>query len=125
MIATLAEVSLDSADPEALIGFYQRVLGGEVDVVSADFVVLRLAGIAVTSSRVADYRRPTWPHSTVPKQVHLDLRVGSLDAAELALVAAGAHRADHQPHPDQYRVFLDPAGHPFCACLPADWVARP
>ena len=55
----LAEVSLDSADPEALIRFYQRVLGGEVSVVSADFVVLRLAGISVTSSRVAGYRPPT------------------------------------------------------------------
>ena len=121
MIATLAEVSLDSADPEALIRFYQRVLGGEVAVVSADFVVLRLAGIALTSSRVADYRPPTWPQNAVPKQVHLDLRVTSLDEAEVELVAAGARVAEHQPHPDQYRVLLDPAGHPFCACRPADW----
>jgi hypothetical protein len=121
VIATLAEVSLDSADPEALMTFYQRVLGGEVAVLSPDFVVLRLVGIAVTSSRVADYRPPTWPQDTVPKQVHLDLRVASLDGAEAELVTAGARLADHQPHPDQYRVFLDPAGHPFCACLAADW----
>ncbi|MHB8275873.1 MAG: VOC family protein, partial [Dermatophilaceae bacterium] len=37
------------------------------------------------------------------------------------LKAAGAKPADHQPRPDQYRVFIDPAGHPFCACLTADW----
>lgn len=123
MFAILAEVSLDSADPEALIRFYQRVLGGEVSVVSADFVVLRLAGISVTSSRVAGYRPPTWPQNTVPKQVHLDLRVMSLslDEVEVECLAAGARLADDQPYPDQYRVFFDPAGHPFCACLPAEW----
>jgi len=37
------------------------------------------------------------------------------------LIVAGERLADHQPHPDQYRVFIDPAGHPFCAGLPADW----
>ena len=121
MIATLAEVNLDSADPEALVRFYQRVLGGEVAVLSPDFVVLRLAGIAVTSSRVPSYRAPTWPDDTVPAQAHLDLRVPDLDHAQVELIEAGARLADHQPHADQYRVFLDPAGHPFCACLTADW----
>ena len=121
MIATLAEVSLDSADPEGLMRFYQLVLGGEVSVLSTDFALLRLAGITLTSSRVADYKPPSWPEDTVPKQLHLDLRVEDLDGAQVELTAAGAQLADHQPHPAQYRVFIDPAGHPFCACLPADW----
>ena len=121
MIATLAEVNLDSADPAALMRFYQRVLGGDVSVLSEDFVVLRLPGIAITSSRVADFRPSTWPDNTVPTQVHFDLRVPNLDAAEVELIAVGARLADHQPLPDQYRVFFDPAGHPFCACLVADW----
>lgn len=121
MIATLAEISLDSADPEALMLFYQRVLGGDVTVLSPDFVVLRLSNVVLTSSRVADYRAPTWPEDTIPKQVHLDLRVETLDGAQVELTAAGAQFAVDQPHPDQYRVFIDPAGHPFCACLSADW----
>ncbi len=121
MIATLAEVSLDSADPEALMLFYQRVLGGDVTVLSPDFVVLRLSNVVLTSSRVAGYRAPTWPGDTIPKQVHLDLRVETLDGAQVELTAAGAQFAVHQPRPDQYRVFVDPAGHPFCACLSADW----
>ena len=121
MIATLAEVSLDSADPEALMLFYQRVLGGEITVLSPDFAVLRLSGVVLTSSRVAGYRAPTWPQDTIPKQMHLDLRVKALDVAQADLTEAGARLAEHQPHPDQYRVFTDPAGHPFCTCLPADW----
>ena len=56
MIATLAEVSLDSADPEGLMRFYQLVLGGEVTILSTDFALLRLAGVTLTSTRVADYR---------------------------------------------------------------------
>lgn len=121
MIATLAEVSLDSADPEGLMRFYQLVLGGEVSVLSTDFALLRLAGVTLTSSRVPDYRPPSWPEDTIPKQLHLDLRVEDLDGAQVELKAAGAQLADHQPHPAQYRVLIDPAGHPFCACLPADW----
>lgn len=101
--------------------FYQLVLGGDVTVLSPDFVVLRLSNVVLTSSRVADYRAPTWPEDTIPKQVHLDLRVETLEGAQVELTAAGAQLASHQPHPDQYRVFIDPAGHPFCACLSADW----
>jgi hypothetical protein len=121
VIATLAEVCLDSADPEGLMRFYQLVLGGEVRVLSTDFALLQLAGVTLTSSRVAGYHPPSWPEDTIPKQMHLDLRVEDLEGAQVNLKAAGAQLAEHQPHPAQYRVFLDPAGHPFCACLPADW----
>jgi len=34
--------------------------------------LLQLAGVTLTSSRVADYRPPSWPEDTIPKQVHLD-----------------------------------------------------
>lgn len=48
--------------------------------------------------------------------MHLDMLVDDLDAAEAAVINLGGTK-----HPDQpgtsYRVFLDPAGHPFCLCL--------
>jgi hypothetical protein len=31
------------------------------------------------------------------------------------VLAAGAVKFDHQPG-DHYRVYADPAGHPFCLC---------
>ncbi|MHB8275872.1 MAG: VOC family protein, partial [Dermatophilaceae bacterium] len=83
MIATLAEVSLDSADPEGLMRFYQQVLGGDVVVLTTDFAVLRLTGVTLTSSRVADYQPPSWPEDTIPKQMHLDLRVENLEVAQV------------------------------------------
>jgi hypothetical protein len=39
----------------------------------------------------------------------------SIDYADpAALAVVGARLAEHQPTPDLWRVFLDPAGHPFC-----------
>lgn len=41
-----------------------------------------------------------------------------LDQGESLVLAAGAGRAEHQPG-TTFRVFLDPAGHPFCLVLTA------
>src|SRR5262249_9098968 len=46
---------------------------------------------------------------------HLDLSAGDeLDMPETQVVELGATRAEMQPHPDRWRVLIDPAGHPFC-----------
>ncbi len=49
------------------------------------------------------------------QQVHLDVMVDDLDAAEHAVLDLGAIKHEHQPG-ETFRVFLDPAGHPFCLC---------
>jgi hypothetical protein len=48
--------------------------------------------------------------------MHLDLVVADLDEGEAAVLARGATLAEVQPD-TTFRVFLDPAGHPFCLCL--------
>ena len=63
--------------------------------------------------RVADHRPPEWPGAEHPQQLHLDLEVDDLDAGEAAVVALGARKHEVQPG-ETFRVFLDPAGHPFC-----------
>lgn len=62
--------------------------------------------------RVEDYRAPRWPDAAHPQQFHLDLDVPDLDRAQGEVLALGATplRAD----PRGWRVFADPAGHPFC-----------
>ena len=47
---------------------------------------------------------------------HVNVMVDDLDAAEEAVLQLGATRAEHQPG-TTFRVFLDPAGHPFCLCV--------
>jgi hypothetical protein len=46
-------------------------------------------------------------------QAHLDIAVDDLDAAGEVARGAGATLADYQPQ-DDVRVWIDPAGHPFC-----------
>jgi Glyoxalase-like domain len=48
--------------------------------------------------------------------VHLDVMVRDLDDGEREALALGATKAEHQPG-TTFRVFLDPAGHPFCLCV--------
>jgi hypothetical protein len=52
----------------------------------------------------------------VPQQMHLDVIVDNLYAAEAAVLELGATKHEHPPG-TSYRVFPDPAGHPFCLCV--------
>jgi catechol 2,3-dioxygenase-like lactoylglutathione lyase family enzyme len=116
-IARLGAVSIDAADPGPLSRFYQELLGLTVYFDSPNFVALTGAGVLLTIQRVEHLTPADWPTGPVPKQMHLDLAVGDLDAAEKAAVAAGARKADVQPRPDTFRVLIDPAGHPFCLSI--------
>lgn len=112
--ARLAAVSLDAEDPSGLAAFYRQLLDIDVYFESDGFVALKGAGVLLTMQRVDDHRAPDWPSGATPKQMHLELAVDDLDRAEAEAVAIGARRADTQPSPDNWRVLIDPAGHPFC-----------
>ena len=110
-ITRFVGVSLDCADPAALADFYLELLGGQLLWRSADSAGIRVPGVVLAMQRVAEYRPPTWPGSSV---VHLDLTADQdIEDATARAVAAGAVRAEHQADP-RWRVLLDPAGHPFC-----------
>jgi hypothetical protein len=113
-IARLAAISLDSSDPPALARFYRDILAGDIMWESDNFIAINAGKILLTIQRIDDYQSPTWPTGVVPKGMHLELQVDDLDEAELAVVAAGARKADEQPSPQRWRVLIDPAGHPFC-----------
>jgi hypothetical protein len=49
--------------------------------------------------------------------LHLEVKVGDLEAAVATAIDAGGTEAPWQPpdrDPDRLRVVLDPAGHPLC-----------
>ncbi|MFD7547701.1 VOC family protein [Streptomyces sp. NPDC059578] len=121
MIAVLQCTVLDCADPAALARFYGALLGGDVDrpdarwSLDADWSTLHTpAGQVLAFQRVADHRPPTWPDPDRPQQFHLDLGVPDLDRAHDAVLALGARFLDAGPPPGGWRVYADPAGHPFC-----------
>jgi predicted enzyme related to lactoylglutathione lyase len=105
----------DCPDAPALARFYAELLGWQAEP-NEDWVDVRGDGRCLSFQQVEDYRAPTWPSQDVPQQLHLDVVVDDLDAAEPQVLALGATLAEHQPG-DTFRVFLDPAGHPFCLCL--------
>ncbi|MGA3148757.1 MAG: VOC family protein [Acidimicrobiales bacterium] len=113
-VARLGSVSLDCNDPLALATFWASMLEGDVAFTSDHFVAVKTDRGWISAVHIPDYRAPTWPGGDIPKQMHLDLAVTDLDAAEAEAVRLGAVRTDQQPAPDRYRVMLDPAGHPFC-----------
>lgn len=114
-IARLSLTALDCPDPRSLAGFYSALTGWAVDPdADEDWVQLRGdGGPTLAFQGVEDYRAPVWPGTEHPQQLHLDFDVPDLDAGEAQVLALGARKAEHQPG-ETFRVYLDPAGHPFC-----------
>jgi len=71
------------------------------------------AGATLAFQLAPDHQPPVWPSAERPQQAHIDIHVDDLDQGEAQVLALGARKADVQPG-QTFRVFLDPAGHPFC-----------
>jgi predicted enzyme related to lactoylglutathione lyase len=114
-IARFPGFVIDCPDPGALAHFYGSMLDWKVDV-SSDWAEVRAEdGRRISFQQVEGHTPPKWPTRERPQQMHLDVYVDDLDAAEAAVLDLGATKHDHQPG-TSFRVFLDPAGHPFCIC---------
>jgi hypothetical protein len=84
-------------------------------------------GLLVSFQRAPEHQPPRWPDPASSMQFHLDIGVDEIEAAEARVLALGATRlpwdSDREvaqglrpPGPSGFRVFADPAGHPFCLC---------
>ncbi|GAA3729653.1 VOC family protein [Plantactinospora mayteni] len=121
MIADLECVVLDCSHPTELAEFYRAVLGGAVNqrdgrwALDEDWATLHTpSGLVLAFQRVADYRPPRWPDPARPQQFHLDFGVADLDRAQEQVLALGATVLDAGADRLGWRVYADPAGHPFC-----------
>jgi catechol-2,3-dioxygenase len=115
-VAKLGVVVLDCPDPRALAGFYAAVLGGTVED-QGEWVDLKVpGGQALAFQEAPGFVPPKWPAPDNSQQFHLDLVVEDLDAAEKAVLELGARPLDATDRERTFRVYADPAGHPFCLC---------
>jgi len=114
-VPRFGSVVLDCPDPAALAGFYARLLDwSPADVDEGNgWATLEGSGVLVEFQRADDYQPPTWPKSERQQMFHLDLRVDDLPAAHDRALELGARHLDTQ---SSFRVYADPAGHPFCLC---------
>ena len=121
----LYEVTLDCPEPRDLAEFYRRLLGWTyaeghqaADPDGDEWLVLLppAGGTRLAFQRSGAPVTP-WRENA---RVHLDVAVPDLEAAHAHFVACGADPLTGTPaqegRPDDpYRVYADPAGHPFCA----------
>ena len=115
--ATLGAIVLDCREPLVVAEFYSAVTGIPIGRTDDDWVQLENhGGVDLAFQLAPDHVPPRWPDAEHPQQFHLDLDTPDLDVAEAQVLALGARKHEHQPG-TTFRVYLDPAGHPFCLCL--------
>lgn len=111
---------LDCPDPGALAEFYRQLVGGEITYADDEWVNLRDGGdVRLSFQRAPEYQPPEWPSGERGQQFHIDVTVYDVDQAEQQVLALGARRTELQPGIEEdanWRVYLDPVGHPFCLC---------
>jgi hypothetical protein len=123
-VARFRSVVVDCPDPRALARFYAGVVGGTPREDDPEWVVLQVpGGPRLSFQRVPDHTPPEWPRSDRnAQQFHLDLAAGNsreeMDAAQERVLALGARPLDLDDEDGgrDFRVYADPAGHPFCLC---------
>jgi catechol 2,3-dioxygenase-like lactoylglutathione lyase family enzyme len=108
----LFAITIDAPDASALARFYANLTGMEVTYDGPEGALIAGEGRSVMFQQISDYTPPRWPDPAHPQQAHLDLMVESLDTGEARALELGASRLDGGG--DHFRVFADPAGHPFC-----------
>ena len=113
----LSGIVLDSPNAQALAAFCRRLLGWQVEKDEPHWVKLVPpdGGAGLSFQTEEAYVRPSWPSTRDDQQMmsHLDIEVDDVEAAGSHAEAVGATLAEFQPQ-EHVRVYLDPAGHPFC-----------
>jgi catechol 2,3-dioxygenase-like lactoylglutathione lyase family enzyme len=113
----LRTVVLDAADMDAEAQFWSALLDIPVVHRSDDWSTLQGRGVRLAVQLAPDHVPPDWPDPARPQQLHLDIEVDDVDdvdEAERHVLALGALRLTDPPDAEDFRVYADPAGHPFC-----------
>lgn len=116
-------VVFDAPDLATESAFWAGVLGGTVNAEN-DWHMVYVDGKPRIGVQLApDHVAPQWPDGAPPQQIHVDLWVQDFDTAHDEVMALGAkvlQPAGATEDSDNYQVYADPAGHPFCLC----WVVQ-
>lgn len=114
MVGQLRSVVIDCPDPAELASFYEKLLGAERLAGGNDtWVVIVANGTRLAFQRSGNYKPPVFPDPHGSQQFHLDVLVDDVDAAEQQVLALGATLISRD-NDDDFRVYADPVGHPFC-----------
>lgn len=115
--------TMDCIDPHELAKFYAALLKWEILLMGEEWACVYAPRTkqgtypSLLFQRNTAYKPPVWPEEPKEQQqmAHLDFAVNDLDKAVQYAVHCGATTAEEQFSND-WRVMIDPAGHPFCLC---------
>lgn len=98
----------------ALASFYAKLLG--MRFLREDWFMIAKEEhseprLAFGDGPIDDYKAPRWPDPDYPQQLHLDIPVSDLNAADALAVGLGGSRLRDE---GDHRTYADPVGHPFC-----------
>lgn len=124
--------TMDCIDPYALAKFYGALLQWDIPYHDDDWACVGAPGMAqgaypgIMFQRNPEYLPPVWPEAPGAQQqmAHLDFVVSDLEQAVQHAIECGATVAKAQ-FSDDWRVMLDPAGHPFCLCPMKELIDSP
>jgi predicted enzyme related to lactoylglutathione lyase len=118
MRVTQQVVVFDAADLGAESAFWAGLVDGTVEP-HEHYHAVNVDGEMRAAVQLApDHVPPQWPDGA-PQQIHLDLVIDDIAAAEAEVLRLGAtllQAATDLQAGSGYRVYADPAGHPFCLC---------
>lgn len=115
--------TLDCKEPCELANFYAALLKWEVVYSDENYACVGAPGTnqgaypGLTFQRNPEYIPPVWPQEREAQQqmAHIDFAVNDLETSVQHALQCGAVMAGEQ-FSEQWKVMLDPSGHPFCLC---------
>ncbi|MCM0745635.1 VOC family protein [Clostridioides difficile] len=115
--------TMDCKDPHELAKFYAALLNWEIAFYNEEYACVGAPETnqgtypGITFQRNSEYKPPMWPEKPESQQqmAHMDFAVNDLEEAVQYAIHCGATIAEEQ-FTDDWRVMIDPAGHPFCLC---------
>jgi predicted enzyme related to lactoylglutathione lyase len=119
-----AGIAFDCADPARVARFYADLLGGSADIgADPEWVTVTWDGPDICFQLARDHTSPDWPRGQ--QQAHIDFEVEDIAAAHARVLELGGTALDPVEPPTSppergFRVYADPAGHPFCLCRPTE-----
>ena len=110
----IRQIVLDAKEIEPVARFWTELLQLEVTYSMADWVSLS-GPVSLAVQRNPDHRTAGLGDPDRPQQVHLDIEVEDIESAESLVLRNGGTELKESPDAEPpFRVYADPAGHPFC-----------
>jgi predicted enzyme related to lactoylglutathione lyase len=114
-------IVFETADLDAESAFWAGLLDGTVEAKDTWHNIWVDGDWHLAVQFAPQHVPPVWPDDASSQQVHLDFYLDDLEDAHAKVLELGGKLVKSADDPDArtgFRVYTDPAGHPFCLAWP-------